>query len=47
MAESESKQLSNLKMSGEIIVFSPETQTAELTLTNLHQRYLIYFKVRV
>ena len=47
MAESENKQLSNVKMSGEVIVFSPETQTAELTLTNLHQTYFVYFKVRL
>lgn len=46
MAESSVTQLSNLKLSSEKIIFSPDSQTAELTLMNTHQNLHIYFKVR-
>jgi hypothetical protein len=45
MADSDAQKMSNLKLSSDVIVFSPQTQTAQLALTNLHQTYSIYFKV--
>lgn len=45
MTESSGAQLSNLKLSSDTIIFSPETQSGELTLMNTHHSFHLYFKV--
>ncbi len=45
MSESKAEQLSNLKISNNIIAISKEAKSAELTLINTHQSLVIYFKV--
>ena len=46
MTEPQNQNLSNLKIMGDSIVFSPESKEAELLLSNLHQTYYLYFKVQ-